>query len=247
MSDIEVSEVWGVGRRWSERLAELGIRTVLQLRNTEPKILRPLFGVVMERIVEELRGISCLPLEMVAPPRKQILSSRCFGRVVESREDLSEAVSSYMGRAAEKLRAQGSLAGAVQVFLETNAFRADEPQYHPAYLISLPEPTDDTLRLTRAALMGLRSIYRSGYRYKKAGIVLMLLSPRESRQYGLFASSEDEARSDRLMKVMDQVNRRYGRDALKSAACGFSQGWAMRADNRSPRYTTQWDELPEVR
>lgn len=247
MSEIEVSEVWGVGRRLTMRLAELGIRTVLDLRNTDPKYLRSQFGVVLERICAELRGTSCLPLEMVVPPKKQILSSRSFGKVVESREELSEAVSAYTGRAAEKLRGQGSVAAAVQVFLETNPFKPDEPQYHPSYLVTLPEPTDDTLRLTRAALAGLRQIYRPGYRYKKAGIMLTLLSDRGVRQYSLFGCPEREARSERLMQVLDQVNRHYGRNTLRVAASGLNQHWAMRAENRSPRYTTQWDELPEVR
>ena len=247
MSEIEVSEVWGVGRRLTIRLSELGIRTVLDLRNTDPKYLRIHFGVVLERICEELRGISCLPLEMVAPPRKQILSSRSFGKPVESRAELGEAVSTYIARAAEKLRAQGSVAGALQVFLETNRFKPDEPQYHPSHLMTLPEPTDDTLRLTRAALAGLRLIYRPGYRYKKAGIMLMLLSDRGSRQYSLFECAEREAKSERLMQVLDQVNRHYGRNTLRVAASGVNQQWAMRAENRSPRYTTQWDELPEVR
>ena len=154
---------------------------------------------------------------------------------------------SYIGRAAEKLRAQGSVAGALQVFLETNRFKPDEPQYHPSHLMTLPEPTDDTLRLTRAALAGLRLIYRPGYRYKKAGIMLMLLSDRGSRQYSLFECAEREAKSERLMQVLDQVNRHYGRNTLRVAASGVNQQWAMRAENRSPRYTTQWDELPEVR
>jgi DNA polymerase V len=246
MSRIEVGEVWGVGRRISKRLEAMGIRTVLDLRNADPKEIRAQFGVVMERTCEELRGTSCLALEQVTPPRQQIMSSRSFGRPVEDRGELSEAVATYVGRASEKLRQQGSVAGAVQVYLETNAFKEDEPQYHPGIVVPLPEPSDDTLRLTRAALSGLARIYQSGYRYKKAGIMLMMVTDKSLRQGSLFDDVEKEVRSERLMSVMDAVNRQYGSNTLRAAASGLKQPWAMRAENRSPRYTTRWDELPEV-
>jgi len=246
MSRIEVGEVWGVGRRISKRLEAMGIRTVLDLRNADPKEIRAQFGVVMERTCQELRGTSCLALEHLTPPRQQIMSSRSFGRPVEDRDELSEAVATYVGRACEKLRQQGSVAGAVQVYLETNAFKEGEPQYHPGIVVPLPEPSDDTLRLTRAALSGLAHIYQSGYRYKKAGIMLMMVTDKSLRQGSLFDDVEKEVRSERLMSVMDAVNRQYGSNTLRSAASGLNQPWAMRAENRSPRYTTRWDELPEV-
>jgi len=247
MSQIEVGEVWGVGRRINQRLAAMGIETVLDLRNASPKTIRTQFGVVMERTCEELRGNSCLELEDVAPPKKQIMSSRSFGAAVECIEELQESVATYVERAAEKLRRQGSEAGAVYVFVETNRFKAHEPQYSTGLTTPLPVPSDDTRILIQAALRGLKTIFRSDYRYKKAGIMLTLLSDKGTRQATLFDEPEKTARSTRLMAAVDAANREFGRSTLHSAATGSTQRWAMRSENRSPCYTTRWDELPGVK
>jgi len=243
MSRIEVGEVWGVGRRINARLAAMGIHTVLDLRNTSPKTIRAQFGVVMERTCEELRGVSCLELEEIAPPKQQIMSSRSFGKPVECIEDLQEAVATYVGRAAEKLRQQGSMSGAVYVFVQTNPFKENERQYSAGITVTLSCPSEDTRVLTRAALKGLASIFRPGYRYKKAGTMLMLLSEKASQQLALFGQA-DGNRPAGLMAVMDAVNREYGRQAIRSAAAGVAGNWSMRSNNRSPCYTTRWDELP---
>ena len=247
MSQIEVGEVWGVGRRINQRLAAMGIETVLDLRNASPKTIRTQFGVVMERTCEELRGISCLELEDVAPPKKQIMSSRSFGAPVECIEELQESVATYVERAAEKLRRQGSEAGAVYVFVETNRFKAHEPQYNTGVTTPLPVPSDDTRILIQAALRGLKTIFRPDFRYKKAGIMLTLLSDKGTRQATLFDEPDKTARSTRLMAAVDAANREFGRNALHSAATGRTHRWAMRSENRSPCYTTRWDELPLVK
>ena len=149
MSRIEVGEVWGVGRRINVRLAAMGIQTVLELRNASPKAIRAQFGVVMERTCEELRGVSCLELEEIAPPKQQIMSSRSFGKPVECIEELQEAVATYVGRAAEKLRQQGSVSGAVYVFVQTNPFKENERQYSAGLTVPLLNPDDDTRVLIR--------------------------------------------------------------------------------------------------
>lgn len=241
MAKIDVGEVWGVGRRIKQGLNTLGIQSVLDLRNTPPKFLREQFGVVMERTGEELRGVSCLELETVAT-KKQIMSSRSFGTPVVDMEEMQEAVASYISRAAEKLRQQNSLCGAVYVFLETNRFKEADPQYCKGITVPLANPSDDTLILVKAARRGLELIYKAGFRYKKAGTMLTLLSDKAHSQGSLFAPI-----SRGLMEVMDRINGTMGRDTLKSAATGRNHSWAMRADYRSPRYTTSWDELPEVR
>ena len=246
MSKIEVGEVWGVGRRISKRLAAIGIDTVLELRNASPKEIRAQFGVVMERTCSELRGVSCLALEDVAPPKQQIMSSRSFGAPVETIEELQEAVASYMARAAEKLRQQHAVSAAVYVFVETNRFRDGEPQHNAGITVPLPDGCDDTRTLTAAAFRGLAAIYRPGFRYKKAGVMLTLLSDKDARQATLFDDTTASEKSARLMAVMDAINREFGRDTLRSAASGMKKHWAMRAGNRSPRYTTRWDELPMV-
>ena len=245
MSGIEVGEVWGVGGRIARRLEVMGIHTVLDLRNASPKEMRRHFGVVMERTCNELRGVSCLALDDIAEPKQQIMSSRSFGKPVETIEELRESVASYLSRAAEKLRKQKSVSAAVYVFIQTNRFNKDE-QYHAGLTVPLHEPTDDTLTLTAAALTGLEKIYRSGYRYKKAGVMLMLLSDKHARQASIFDNLIVTQRSTELMRALDAINRDYGHGTVRSGVSGMTQRWAMRNENRSPRYTTRWDELPVV-
>ncbi len=246
MHGVEVGEVWGVGPRITKRLGAMGITSVLDLRNASPKEMRAHFGVVMERTCNELRGISCLELEDIAQPKKQIMSSRSFGAPVETLAELRESVASYLATAAEKLRRQNSAAGAVYVFLLTNRFKEDEPQYNAGITVPIPDASDDTLALTAAALKGLAAIYRPGYRYKKTGVMLTLLSDKAARQTTLFDDPVAREKSERLMATMDAINREFGRGMVRSGASGVVQRWAMRSENRSPRYTTRWDELPFV-
>jgi DNA polymerase V len=242
-SEMPVNEVWGVGRRLTEQLNQRRILTVEDLRTANPEALRKAFSVVLERTVRELNGIACQSLEAVAPNKQQIMSSRSFGAYVYDLPGLGEAVAVYMARAAEKLRRQGSLAGIVQVYIRTNPFKDNAPQYQPSLTIPLPEATDDTARLIRAAHWGLKRIYKPGFAYQKAGIALLDLSPQANAQIPLFASTPD--RHD-LMQVMDRINATFGRGSLRSAAEGMRQSWRMKRDRMSPAYTTQWDELPEV-
>ncbi|MBV0881907.1 Y-family DNA polymerase [Noviherbaspirillum sp. L7-7A] len=247
LSTIDVGEVWGVGRRIAAKLDAMNIRTVENLRRASPKALQLHFSVVLERTVAELQGISCLALEEVAPPKKQIVSSKSFGRVVMKLEELGEALSSYVSRAAEKLRVQRSVAGALQVFVMTDVFRENDPQYTNGVVIPLPNPTNDTLKLVAAALYGLKRIYKPGYAYKKCGVMLLDLSPQHQRQGSLFSQVEDVAHhSDALMSALDRINARYGRNTLTVAASGTRRDWVARAENKTPRYTTRWTELPKA-
>lgn len=238
-----VSEVWGVGRRLTEKLAELGIHSVADLQAADPAWLGGRFSVVLARTVEELRGASCLQLEDVAPPKQQIMTSRSFGVPVTGLAELREAMTAYTTRAAEKLRAEGQLAGEIQVFIRTSPFKPDAPQYSGALRLRLPEPTDDTLRLVKAARFLLRRLYRPGFIYQKAGILLSELQPATLNQGQLFGNV-DIARRGRLMTVMDRLNRDMGRGTLFLAGAGIDRNWRMRQGNRSPRYTTHWAEIP---
>ena len=243
---IDVADVWGVGARIASRLRSMDIYTVQHLRAVDPRLLRQQFGVVMERTNAELNGVSCLELEEVNPPKKQIMASRSFGRLVTAIGELREAVSSYVARAAEKLRRQHSTAGAVYVFVQTNPFRAKDRQYSAGRVVPLADPSDNTLALTRCALLGLEDIYRPGFRYKKAGVLLMQLSSKAQRQITLFDEGENRQRSARLMAVMDAVNREWGRGTLRLASEGVVNHWAMRQESRSPRFTTRWNEVPRA-
>jgi len=238
-----VNEVWGVGRRLTEKLVEMGIHSVADLQAADPAWLGRRFSVVLERTVEELRGVSCLELEDVAPPKKQIMTSRSFGWPVTELSELREAMAAYTTRAAEKLWAEGQLAGEVHVFIRTSPFKQDAPQYSAALRLRLPEPTDDTLRLVKASRFLLRQLYRPGFEYQKAGILLSELQPATLRQGQLFDTT-DTSRRDKLMTVMDRLNREMGRDTLFLAGSGIDRAWRMRQGNRSPRYTTHWAEIP---
>ena len=247
MQRIPVSEVWGVGRRISARLEELSIKTVHDLAHADHKELRRQFGVVMERTANELYGVSCLALEDVAPPKQQIMASRSFGTMQTTLHSVGEAVAWHIHNAAEKLRAQQSVAGAVYVFVQTNRFREQDAQYNGSVVVPLVDVADDTSVLTTAALKGLRRIYRDGYAYKKCGVMLMELELKTQRQETLFDAPEARAKSAKVMAVLDAVNDLWGRGTLRTGAVGFTQHWAMRSENRSPRYTTDWKELPQAR
>lgn len=241
---VEVGEVWGIGRKIEARLEAMGIRTVRQLRDADAELMRTKFSVVVERTVRELRGVSCLELQEIVPEKQQIMSSRSFGQLVYDLPELEEAVSSYVAKAAEKLRAQNSLAGAVLVYIRTNVFKPEVPQYQRAVTVPLPEASSDTRVLTRWALRVLRRIYRPGFGYHKAGITLMNISPATNQQFSLFSSGgAGDARSQKLMGVLDGINGKYGRGTLRLATEGVDKVWLMRRGNLSPRYTTDWNSL----
>lgn len=246
LSAIDVSEVWGVGRRLSETLRGLGIQTVQDLKDAGAKRIRAHSSVVLERTVEELNGISCLALEEITPARQQILSSRSFGRPVTLEADLREAVLTYLTRAAEKLRGQGSLAGMLQVGIRTNPFKPGIPQYSRAMSCKLPEATDDSLVLGRYATGLLSQLYREGFVYQKAMVMLMDLSPKAERQITLFEDTAAREKRERLNATLDRINRRYSRRTLQLAGAGIDKGWSMKQGNLSAPYTTDWKSLPVV-
>jgi DNA polymerase V len=240
---ITVGEVWGVGRCLTHKLGGIGIATVEDLRQANPKTLRDKFSVVLERTIMELNGVSCIEMEESAPNKQQIMSSRSFGSYVYELDPLKEAVASYIAIAAEKLRAQGSLAGMVHVYIRTNPHKESAPQYQRGLTIPLPEATDDTLLLTRAALWGLKRIYRPGFAYQKAGVALINLTDASTAQMTLFPKARDNTK---LMQVMDRINGIWGRGTLRSAAEGVHKAWTMKRERMSPCYTTSWEQVPSA-
>jgi DNA polymerase V len=244
MRKIPVSEVWGVGKRIAARLEPMGITTVVDLMRADTKALRNQFGVVLERTASELSGISCHELDDLAEAKQQIMSSRSFGQMVKTHAELCESVSYHVHLASEKLRAQQSVAGAVLVFVQTNRFRAGDPQYNGSLVVPLENPCDNTSAITAFALFGLKRIFHAGFSYKKAGVMLMQLSQKENYQGTLFDDGAARVRSAKLMQAMDAVNKTWGRGTLRVGSMGTTRRWAMRSENRSPRYTTNLDELP---
>ncbi len=247
LAQIDVAEVWGVGRRGAERLRALGVMTVLQLRQADPGWLRRRFSVVMARIVHELNGVPCLSLAEVAPPQQQIQSSRSFGVPVFTQEELAEALLTFSRRGVMRLRRQGLVASAAHVFIQTNPFRQQDPQYCPGITVSLPAPTADELQLARVVRRGLAAIYRGGYAYHKGGVLFLALERATGRQGNLFADLQVEQRSVALMSAMDAVRQRFGGQSIHLAGEGLRPRWGVKSANRSPRYTTCWGELPIVR
>lgn len=246
LSEIDVGEIWGVGRKLAPKLKQLGLNTVLDLKRADPEILRQNFSIVMEKTIRELNGTVCIEIEEVMPAKQQILSSRSFGTPVTNIQGLSESISLYVSRAAEKLRRQNSFAGSLYVYIRTSPFREKDPQYSNGMTIKLPSPTDNTPKLVSIALWGLKQIYRPGFNYAKAGIMLAELVPASGIQTDLFSNMQPDSKSERLMHVMDLINRKMGKETIKVASEGFKRPWKMKQENKSPSYTTNWDELLKV-
>ncbi len=241
-SDVE--DIWGIAGRRATALRNLGIHTAYDLAQADIGIIKRKLSVVVARTALELRGVAALPLEAMREPRKEICVSRAFSHHVQEIAALREAVATYVTRAAEKLRTQHSVAGIVTVFLHTNPFAEDLPQY-AAHCAVAVAPTNTTRDLIAAALRGIDACYKSGYAYHKAGVVLTNLTADHLIQATLFAP-ETDPRRQQLQVVIDDINTRWGRDTIRYAASGVKRPWAMKQGNRSARYTTRWDELPEA-
>lgn len=246
LNQIEVSEIWGVGRKLAPKLQALGFSTVLDLKRASPERLRQQFSVVMEKTIRELNGTVCIEMEDIAPAKQQILSSRSFGYPVTDYESLAQSVTLYMSSAAGRCRKQMSFAGAVQVFITTSPFKPDAPFYSNAMTIALPSPTQDTRLLVNAALWGLKQIYRPNYQYVKAGVMLSELVPMEGVQTDLFSQVAASPKSNALMTAMDSINKKMGKEAIKLASEGFARPWKMKQGNKSPSYTSHWEEILRV-
>jgi DNA polymerase V len=242
LTNIPTEEIWGIGRKLTASLNEFGIDTVLQLRDADVASMRKRFGLVMEKTIRELRGESCIDMEDVAPAKKQIISSRSFGQLVSEIEDLQDALAHFVSNAAKKLRDQHSIAGMMHVFIMTDRFREDRPQHCPSISIPMTTPTANIMTLQQWAVTGLKSIFKSGYQYKKAGVMLSEITHESTFQGDLFAPEPEDPT---IMRVIDAMNKRYGKGTVKLSQDGSRQTWKMRQEHKSPAYTTDWDELPK--
>lgn len=245
LANVPVSDVWGVGRRTTEKLNKLGIRSAQDLASANTDLIRMRFGVQIERTIRELNGLSCYELETEPPPKQQIVSSLSFGRLVTDKTDLREAVQTHVARAGEKLRRQGSTCLGVAVFLGTNPFLPDEPQYHPMSTTSMPYPAQDGFSIARVALRILEAIYRPGYRYKKAGVMLMDLAPMGNQQGNLF--NRPGIKNVRLSHIVDDLNSQMGKGSIQMAGAGTINTWSMRREKMSQAFTSSWREIVQVR
>jgi DNA polymerase V len=244
LKQLPVSDVWGVGRRIAERLAVSGIRTAWQLRECDPKQLRKRFSVVLARTALELRGTSCLEMNALEQPRQRIMTSRSFGKATGVKAELHAALRRHAQRSAEKLRQQKSLTRAVLLFLTTNRHRKDQPQLAPSAMIPLASPSDDTRIILEAVREGLEQMYRPGFQFMKAGV--MLLDLVDAQQYQLSLLRPSTKAHPHLMNTVDTINQRMGQDTIRFGMTEAEAPWQLRCAHRSNRYTTCWDELMEA-
>lgn len=242
---VDVEDIWGIGRKWSSKLRQLGIYNALDLANASAIQMHKKFNVMIAKTVLELQGTSCLDLEEVAP-RKNILVSRSFGHKIEKFNDLREAVTNFATIAAEKLRGQHSYACGILVFVRTNPFSKTDAQYSNSICLKFIKETDNTVVILKTAVLGLQAIYRPGYQYKKAGVMLLDLVVNNISQEDLFID-HDKLNNKILMNALDEINEKYGKKTIQFAVCGVNKAWSMRQENRTPAYTTNWDELLVVR
>ncbi|TAL65824.1 MAG: Y-family DNA polymerase [Burkholderiaceae bacterium] len=244
----DLGEIWGIGPRIGAQLRGEGLNTALDVVRMDPAMVRRRWSVVLERTVRELQGQPCIALEDAPPPKREIACTRSFGHPVTALEPMLQAVSEFAALAGKKLRSQGSRAGQMLVFAHTSPFRPGR-SYSKAVTLALRRPSSSTLDLVATAARGMRTIYRPGVQFMKAGIMLLDLVP-EGCQQGELALDSDAQASGRLMSAVDAINDRYGRGAIRVASAGVQarvREWEMRQEMRTPDYTTRWKDLPVAR
>ena len=244
LQELDVGEVWGIGSASSKKLVASGICKISQLRDADDEWILKTLSIVGLKLVHELRGISCLSLELVREPKKGMCVSRSFGTPVTSLEGLKEAIATFAARIGEKLRDQQSLAESMSVFFHTNSF-SNEPQCHRHLSFRLPVPSAAGNELIHWTTIAAEKIFRDGFRYKKAGVLVTEIVSDTARQQNLFYKPNTD-RDDQIAAVMDKINKSYGRRTVQYGAEGIKSPWAPRFDRRSPRYTTSWEELLEI-
>jgi DNA polymerase V len=250
MQATPVNEVWGVGPRISKQLNDAGIQTVLELRNLDPAMIGRRWSVMLERTVRELQGIACIDLDHAPAPKQQIACTRSFGHAVTELQHLQEAVTEFASRVAVKLRKQGSLANQVLVFVRTSPFRQQDAQYSRSTTVPMRRPSADTAAIIQAALTGVRSIYKAGFNYAKAGVMLLDLQSDKVQQIELDLLDDGAQDRSQLMSALDNLNLRYGRGTVHMASAGMAgikKVWSMKQERRTPGYTTTIADMPVVR
>ncbi|WP_445179151.1 translesion error-prone DNA polymerase V subunit UmuC [Pseudomonas sp. McL0111] len=242
LRNTDVGEVWGVGRRMKMHLDAMGIKTAMDLAKADAWSLRKNFSVVIEKTARELGGTSCLELDEPSLPKQEICCSRMFGIRLKELPPIKEAVATYMMRASEKLRAQKSLCKKIRVSIRTGMFNPDEAKYANGVVVDLPYPTDDVRLLTKAAVDALDRVFRPGFSYSKAEVMLMSLCQVGEYTDDLFATTQS-TEVTRMMAVLDEINGRWGRGTLRSASVPSNPDWGMRREMMSQSYTTRLDQL----
>jgi DNA polymerase V len=246
-AQIDVSEVWGVGRKHAKKLQSMGINTVLDLACAEPREMQKRFSIVMARTIYELQGISCIEIEHTPPSKKQIVASRSFGGRVTELTDLKEAISMYAQDACKRLRDEGLLCGCMIAFVQSNPFDPNVPFYNKSITGSFSEPTDCAVDFVKAATRMLNDIYKEGIKYKKCGVVLTCLEPKSGHTYDLLTDFKQIEKKECLMQAMDGIHSKFGKKKIGIGPCFIpNRNWSMSRDKLSSN-PFRWDELLTIR
>lgn len=241
-----IGDVWGIGNQHKRRLLQHNVKTAADFVQMNPAWIRKYMTVVGERMLNELNGIPSIVWNEPRTIKKAICTARSFGQLLSDKKDIREAVANYAHSCAMKLRKQNSCANEVYVFLQTNTHREQDKQLHASVKIHLPVPCNSSNQLIKAALEGLDIIFKPGYRFKKAGVMVMDLVPEQTVQLNLF-ESVDKKKEDPLMRALDNISVSYSKDAIRFASQGYQRKWKLKQELLSPCYTTNWEQLYTIR
>ena len=245
LENISIEKIWGVGFKTKIFLNRYGIKSAKQLKNCDLKWIRSNLSIVGERMVKELRGIPCNEINNLNIGKKSICTSRTFGKMVTSYTDLESSIAMYITRCAEKLRYQSCSAKIAHIFIMTNPFRKDLKQNIIYRTIQFPIHTDDTQEMLIYILRVLKKIYKKGYYYKKAGIILSGIIPTNHVQCDMF-DTKNRQKSKVMMNTIDSINKKIGRDSIRYASQGYYRKWKLKQERLSPCYTTRWNDLLKI-
>lgn len=245
LSQVPVTDIWGIALRNGKKLQNIGIKTALDLKRQRPSLMRSKFTVVMARIVLELQGIPAIKFDVNPAPKRETACTRSFGNPVYSLLEMREAIAWYSSRACEKLRRAKQCANAITVFLQTNQY-SNTPQYTNQRTVVFPVPTNLTNEVINYSIPAIEAIFREGYKYNKAGVIMRDLVPHNPVQADIF-DKVDRRKNSRLLKAIDRINEREGRDTIRFAVTGVDTHWKLKAQRKSKRYTTDINEILTVK
>jgi DNA polymerase V len=250
LRELDVSDVWGIGRQYSKKLREDGINTAYDFKYSNPKYIQKIMTIGGIKTQQELKGISCIPIEYKIPDKKGICTSRSFGKNVTTFNELKEAISTYTTTASEKLRSQSSKCFRITVFIRTNPFRINDRQYSNSCSYNFQEATQYTPDLIKAGISLLNKIYKPGYYYQKAGILLTEIIPQGKEQESLFNLDHlqyKNPKKDLVIQKVDEINSLFGNNTLIFGSSGIKKEWKIKSEKRSDRYTTCFNEILTIK
>jgi DNA polymerase V len=246
LCSASIGDIWGIGKQHETFLKKHSIHTAKDLIKVPEEWIRKNMSVVGQRLVNELKGVNCIQWEEQKPVRKNICTSRSFGTLIKTKKEVKQAVAKFTASCAEKLRREKTCARKLEVFVQTNPHRPEDPQYYQSITLEFTVPTNATTELMKYSMKGLEMIFQPGYNYQKAGVVVLDLISDQQIQLGLF-DTQDRERDNRLMKSLDKVNKDFGKDIVRFGVQDYGKDWWLRQRKLSRCYTTKLDQIPEVK